>query len=93
MKVTKLERVEQEVTVDALCDRCGMSCYDSARYKEEVSPGNVLEYAIVLWDFGYHSRRDMDCGEAHVCETCFGELEKWLTARETRIASAGATED
>ncbi|WP_224795675.1 hypothetical protein [Pseudomonas fluorescens] len=86
MKITG--RVEMEVVVEVMCDRCGGTTQVE---------GNGLQFGTMRAQWGYGSQHDGQVYELHLCETCFFaqltdiKRERWT--REMFSAEGDAIRD
>jgi len=71
----KIEKTKKVKTVDEIiCDICGCSCKD-------INCGN--EYAFLMADWGYASKKDGAKYDIHFCENCFDETIRFLKNKRT----------
>ncbi len=69
---TQIQSIEQEVTVDVICDGCGRSCVT-----KETLPFFSAEHATLKANWGYFSNSDGEILDKQFCEKCTG-LMQWL---------------
>ena len=67
MKITQKETVEEDVTVDVLCNKCGVSC------KEESGLLGLIE-VTVSGGYGSDPLSDGTNYTFSLCESCLDEL-------------------
>lgn len=73
MKIKKIKKIK--ITYEVICDICGCSCKDA-------NIGN--EYASLIADWGYASKKDGAKYDIDFCENCFDETIKFL--RNKRVS-------
>jgi len=78
MRKTQKQQVEQEVTVDILCNKCGESCRtkihkDFEQYETQYATIN-LAFEIAVSNI---------TGEAHICKRCYTEFEETFLIKPT----------
>ena len=69
---TQIKSIEQEVTIDIICDGCGISCIT-----KETLPFFSSEYATLKANWGYFSNSDGEKLDKQFCFSCT-KLMQWL---------------
>jgi len=63
MKLLEKEKIEVALVKDIVCNKCGEIC-------------TQLEHAGLKASWGYHSNKDLEDHESHLCEECYGDIIK-----------------
>lgn len=63
-----------QVVSDITCDICGQSVVSKSQKSNLANLDNFTEYARLVAEFGYGSKRDGDKFQFDFCEDCFDEL-------------------
>jgi hypothetical protein len=64
MEIFAKQQQEVDVLQDVLCDKCGLSCYQESGY----------EYALLMANWGYCSKKDGERHRAQLCEDCYDKI-------------------
>lgn len=79
MVIKEKINLPQSIITDILCDCCGKSCkvlegnIQNELREDDGHPFYVFEYLKLEAYWGYHSKKDGDHWEAHLCESCVDE--------------------
>ena len=77
MLIKEVKKVEQAVVTQVKCDMCDSSV-------ESATENAIPEFGTLSANWGYGSKRDGECVEYHLCESCFQRLELYIE-QERRI--------
>jgi len=81
--------VPKQTLVGYVCDICGQSCNASQDGRYEAH-----EFALLYARWGYHSRKDMQSHECHMCENCYDRVWEFVETLggKVRVIEDGSKE-
>jgi hypothetical protein len=73
------KKVEIEKVVGYICDVCGISCRGDMPGEGPNEDGEGChEWATLSATWGYFSKKDTQCSECHMCESCFDKVQGFI---------------
>ena len=82
MEIKEIQKIDNEVTTDVICDCCGKSCRMYYTDVNEQSHYN-FEFMTLETHWGYFSDKDTEKWTAQVCEKCVDEKLSFIKFKKS----------